>query len=52
MECQNTVTSNRDTKFVSHFWRLFELSLNFSSTTYPQTDGHTNVVHRTLGNLI
>ena len=52
MECQNTIASNCDTKFVSHFWRLFDLSLNFSSATYPWTDGHTNVVRRTLGNLI
>ncbi|KAD4384563.1 hypothetical protein E3N88_24731 [Mikania micrantha] len=51
-----SLTSNRDVKFIGHFWRTLwrrlGATLNFSSAHHPQSDGQTEVTNRSLGNLL
>lgn len=51
-----SIVSDRDTRFITHFWRSLwksvNTSLNFSSVYQPQTDGQTEVMNCSLGDLL
>jgi hypothetical protein len=51
-----SMVSDMDTKFIVHFWRTLWKNLGtnlaFSSYYHPQTDGQTEVVNRSLGDLL
>jgi hypothetical protein len=52
----NTIVSDRDAKFLSHFWRTLWFKsgtkLLFSTICHPQMDGQTEVVNHTLSTML
>jgi hypothetical protein len=52
----NTIVLDRETKFLSQFWRTLWFKLGtkllFSTTCHPQTNGQTEIVNRTLSTIL
>jgi hypothetical protein len=48
----NSIVSDKDTIFISHFWRdlfkLYQVNLSLSTVYHPQTDGQTERVNQCL----
>jgi len=48
----NSIVSDRDTVFASHFWtqlfKLYKVNLTLSTAYHPQTDGQTERVNQCL----
>jgi len=51
-----TITSNRDLCFIGAFfktlWKRVGTKLNFTSSLHLQTDGQTEVVNRSVDNML
>jgi len=51
-----TIVLDKDVRFTSYFWKILwhmvGTKLKFSTAYHPQTDGQTEVVNRSLGNLL
>jgi hypothetical protein len=51
-----SIVSDRDTKFMGHFWRTLwkklRKNLSFTSSYHPQMDGQTEFVNKSLGDLL